>query len=775
MADPSQQQSAPSRRWWTHLWRWLWRGFGVLWSLIVAGIVVNVASTWLTSDKGLSPDSPVGLALRNLPFTIALGVILLLLTLLVGVLYHQSAAYNSQSASSLPLPPQQSRNVLIRMLRQEYTSRLTHSLQGAALMVLGLHERTDLTISSAQLVFRHSNVVGEHPLPPGTSIVQVYDDAGQGLLIVGEPGAGKTTLLLDLARELLIRAEGDSIRPIPVILNLSSWAINKLPLATWLIDQVQLVYGVPPRLSKALLEHDQWLLLLDGLDEVVAVARNACIEAINTYRGEHFAPLVVCSRSHEYLAQVARLALPEAVAVQPLTHEQVMEYLKRIGKPIIAVQEALHSNAILQQLITSPLILNVVILTYRDKTLSDLPHSATAKEQQHYIFASYIERMLERPISGEQFTRHQTRKWLTWLAQEMQQRQLTEFYLERLQPTWLATKQAQTFYTWFITLLIALSAGLVFGFLFGLVAGALFGVFIGLGSGVAIALLSMSGGKHPRLTEVLASSKGLRQALRSTSAEQWKIRIRALLYRSWRFAWRNLRRVLNGPRKIQLVEVLNWSWKGFLQNLFLGLFLGLLIGPLAELAFRLLDNRTPNILVVMLCLGLIYGLIFGMFGGFSEMQIDDHTRIQPNQGILRSGWNALRIGLIATLFLGLLLDLSLVLLYGLRFSLDGPLLITLIRTLLVGLSGGLFFGIIIGLSYGGIAYFEHYTLRYLLRRSGCMPWRYVRFLEEASDRILLQRVGGGYRFIHPLFLDYFAANGETMPAGSTQQLPLQET
>jgi len=37
-----------------------------------------------------------------------------------------------------------------------------------------------------------------------------------------------------------------------------------------------------------------------------------------------------------------------------------------------------------------------------------------------------------------------------------------------------------------------------------------------------------------------------------------------------------------------------------------------------------------------------------------------------------------------------------------------------------------------------------------------MPWHYVRFLEEATERILLQRVGGGYRFIHPLFLDYFA-------------------
>jgi hypothetical protein len=38
-----------------------------------------------------------------------------------------------------------------------------------------------------------------HPLPAGTSIVQVYDESESDLLILGEPGAGKTTLLLELA------------------------------------------------------------------------------------------------------------------------------------------------------------------------------------------------------------------------------------------------------------------------------------------------------------------------------------------------------------------------------------------------------------------------------------------------------------------------------------------------------------------------------------------------------------------------------------------------
>ena len=69
-----------------------------------------------------------------------------------------------------------------------------------------------------------------HPISSGTTITQVFDQAGGELLILGEPGAGKTTLLLELARDLLKRAKDDKTAPIPVVLMLSSWATKKLPL-----------------------------------------------------------------------------------------------------------------------------------------------------------------------------------------------------------------------------------------------------------------------------------------------------------------------------------------------------------------------------------------------------------------------------------------------------------------------------------------------------------------------------------------------------------------
>jgi hypothetical protein len=746
---------------------------------------------------------------------------------------------------------QRSRTALLRTLRYEYTRRLTHSLQGAAMLVLGLHERTDVTRSTAQLVFSRSGVTGAQPLPPGTSIVQAYDEAAGGLLVLGEPGAGKTTLLLDLASELLTRAAEDPAHPVPVILNLSSWASKKPVLAAWLIDQLQLVYSVPARLGQAWLEQDHWLLLLDGLDEVEESAHAACIEAINTYRGAHFVPLVVCARSRAYLAQEARLALPSAVEVQPLQEQQVFDYLKRVGKPMEAVHAALHSHPILRQLISTPLMLSVVTLTYRDKAVEDLPKLGTATEQQQQIFERYVERVLAQQATKGHFTPQQTRQWLTWLAQRMQQYSLTEFYLERLQPTWLATKQSQTLYT----VLVKIVVGLVFGLVFGLAGGLLGGLVFGLVSGLVLGLvfgLVLEPSFRP-------SSSGLSLFLLGgmvlgLNKEVQEIRLAEVPVRSWRSFWSYLagglvgalsfglifglvggligglafgllgwllgglvgalvgrgsdlrlikqRRIRpnqgiqrsgrNAPRmrlvfgrilgldkevqEIRLAEVLAWSWRGFWRSLVGGLVSGLVFGLvsglvgglvfglLGGLAFGLVSGLVSGLIPV-----LFFGLFGGLIGGVSGLQLIEQLRIRPNQGIQRSGRNALRMGLLYGLLYGLLGGL----LYGLVSGLVGfRMLDGLVLVLVFGLVPVLVGGLVGGLAFGGAAYLQHYLLRWILWRSRALPWHYVRFLEEATERILLQRVGGGYRFIHPLFLEHFAAQGTEAPPDPVLQSSL---
>ncbi len=68
--------------------------------------------------------------------------------------------------------------------------------------------------------------------------------------------------------------------------------------------------------------------------------------------------------------------------------------------------------------------------------------------------------------------------------------------------------------------------------------------------------------------------------------------------------------------------------------------------------------------------------------------------------------------------------------------------------LLLGISGGLF----VWLLTGGIAVLRHMTIWVLLGRSHTFPQQTLAFLEDATARILLRRVGGGYSFMHRLLL-----------------------
>ena len=126
--------------------------------------------------------------------------------------------------------------------------------------------------------------------------------------------------------------------------------------------------------------------------------------------------------------------------------------------------------------------------------------------------------------------------------------------------------------------------------------------------------------------------------------------------------------------------------------------------------------------------------------------------VTPNQGIKNSMHNGLLSGTINGIVFGLT--------FGLMFGLTSKPLIGLVYGLAFGLTG-----FVIGwLLKGGMACILHTLLRIRLCLEGSTPWRYVRFLEYATDCIFLRKVGGGYIFIHRLFLESFvkleSASGE---------------
>src|SRR5260370_42708551 len=137
--------------------------------------------------------------------------------------YIAQATDGGTATVQVVLPPapvqEQNRVRFLKRLRYRYDEEWEQSLEGAGLLTLGLVSKPDAVLHPTGLLFL-SPQQPERPLPPGTSIAQVYEQAGQELLILGEPGAGKTTLLLNLARRRVERAQHHATQPLPVIIPL---------------------------------------------------------------------------------------------------------------------------------------------------------------------------------------------------------------------------------------------------------------------------------------------------------------------------------------------------------------------------------------------------------------------------------------------------------------------------------------------------------------------------------------------------------------------------
>ncbi|NEP63558.1 MAG: protein kinase [Symploca sp. SIO2G7] len=198
-----------------------------------------------------------------------------------------------------------------------------------------------------------------------------------------------------------------------------------------------------------------------------------------------------------------------------------------------------------------------------------------------------------------------------------------------------------------------------------------------------------------------------------------------------------------GLREISPVEQLKWSWKKASKNIALGLIWGTVLGVLLKIIYELIFKPlffnlriSGDFLLYSFLRGIVFGItmgiIFGIVRGFSGASVQTVTI--PNQGI----WQSTKNAIIFSLFGFVILFISAMILQWHPFF-----------WAIFGLSFGLALG-------GGEACFKHLILRIILYYSGSIPWNYACFLNYATERIFLQKVGGGYIFIHRLLLEYFA-------------------
>jgi len=677
--------------------------------------------------------------------------------------------------------------LLLQAVKEEVVARLKQSLHNAVLINLGKEAQPEQVKRPWSSDIKIGDKPSE-PIPDNKSTLEVFDQeeiAGK-LLILGNPGAGKTTTMLDLAKVLIARAEQDADYPITVLFNLSNWKDDKQPMREWLVAELKSKYGVQKDIGAKWVSDAKLLPMLDGLDELESVRQEPCVQKINKFlqNVSRSQRLVVCSRQEEYervvrrplnqeseetsTIQDRRLHLNGAISLQSFTDKQIHTYLERLDQRKLL--EYLQDDEDLFKLVKTPLFLWMIVFVVSNKNLyfQDLRRLINSREARlKYIFDTYWEVAITRNLVNQKMnlkgwksrtyrnknppSKRQTQKWLVYLAQQLERDSQTnmEFMIEKLHPNWLLNEVDKQVYNLVIRLTVGLVSGLTAGLYLGgwshelkiLFFAILAGVVTGGISYIFAPILEQFSTFHFNL--LFGTIPGLvfftmTYSFSFTASEYLKNSPSLVLLTGI-----GVGSVFQGmmTKEIEPVDNLKFSLKRAILYTVFALFLGLIITRTHSILASIFSwKNSIQGFYILLCFLLVI-LLVGAISG-EESRID--LKIYPNQGIWRT-WNYVVIWFLISGFIAGIFTVVM----------DGY---ELIRTPAIALTVA-FLCSLIGSSWSGLVCIQHFILRFILYLKGYIPWNYAKFLDYSTERLLLQRVGGRYRFIHRLLQEYLA----TMP------------
>ena len=626
-------------------------------------------------------------------------------------------------------------------------------------------------------------MLGEELHHPGTgkSIQSFFEESGRKLLILGEAGSGKTTTLLQLASELVNKAEKYLAEPLPVVLNLSTWNQSWANLQQWFVEEIFLQYQVAREISADWLVNGRFILLLDGLDEVPSNLQDGCVVAINDFLAVNNSEVVVCSRIEEYKQLNTKLNLGSAIELQSLTTEQVNRYLVENNPGLHVLREILPQDEQLQELAKSPLMLGIMTLAYQGIDPKELEPLDTIEKRRTHLFDHYIDRMFKRKKAEAPYTQDTALQWLANIARYMDKNSLANFQIETIQPTWLSSKNNLVIYWLFLSVLggitvmlgvftiSLLSSTILLSQTYPLVTSIRFSSRFawrdGLIFGTSIMIAIYVG--HWFFYTVpysLRSKIVLTAIIAALSGGLVGCGLAFLLYHTL------LSSLTLGPingltagllammfvlrQEIKLVELLRIQFpdrRKLFHNLIqfglLGLLLGLLVtlgALIARFSFNL-NYRIADYFTTILFYGFI-GLIVGFVTALWQPE-EVTERNKPNEGIYTSFWNAVKVTFLAGLATYLFN-------YIVRIGLVsfGIFLLTYILYFLI--ISSYFF-------YGGVTIVQHFALRLTLAKKGLLPYplndkKLIQYLDNMVDYAFLRRAGSSWMYIHRTLMKYFS-------------------
>lgn len=577
------------------------------------------------------------------------------------------------------------------------------------------------------------------------------------LVILGGPGTGKTTLAVQFVLYLLESRRDDE--PVPVLLSIADWDVQTHPrLQDWLAVRLGQDYPALRATSlgesapRTLAARSHLLPVLDGLDELPSRARARVIAALNrSMTGPD--QVMLTSRTDEYAdavrEAVAAIASAAVIQPQPLPSDVAAGYLRRClpGRPtpvweqILAALSAAPATpteaGVLAEVTSTSLGLWLVRAVYLapgadPSRLLDPDRYPTADVLREHLLSRLIPALIATRLpSGDPAEPFRPRRewdptqvhcWLGYLAHQLNQTPTTDGRPGTRDFAWWQLAR-HSLHPGAVRLVAILMGGLFAGFkngrmaaswahespgfadiriagrvrlLLRLVVGGILG--LGLVTGAAVGLVS-----------------GLVTALGTSSRSGLGIGLGAGL--------------VVGLVSGSVNGLVNWAETPTPE--------GRASTPLtnwrADRALNLTRSITGGFAG-----GLIIGLMVLIVFGF---ELTPSLGFTSGIGPARGFWIGLSVGLI----------------FGPMFG----LVVWLVFGWGLGLAAGLVLGIAAGLVTGLAAGRHHAWIGYViatarLHRAGHLPFRLMRFLDDAHRLGVLRAVGPIYQFRHAELQDHLA-------------------
>lgn len=641
---------------------------------------------------------------------------------------------------------------------------LKESIKGAPII------KISFIIGKNQTIQSEGAIMHKMPAPQtDLDIERIYCNQGKSLLLLGDPGAGKTIAALQLVEKLLETAQKDIYKGVPVVFKLSSWRNDSHDLLGWLTSEFFKFYRIPKSQSSQWLITRRVLVILDGLDEIKDINRKSCVDAINKYMEDvGVSGIIITSRLQEYQNLNYKLKLEVAIILEDLTNNQIDQYVAFVEGGAVNLAQSFNNDSVLKQLARTPLFLNILCYAYRGVIVNAWENSLSESSEKRLenLFETYVKQMLIRNnsiiSSNAGFV-----KRLSWLARQMEERSISVFWVEQIQPSWLNKKGNFIFYiliSRFIEVNLFTKAILIFDssyyqkFLVVFIYSTKLWIFVLLLDITMLLTKSKEKTKHVTVTKkyfllflyvssftflsihsdfIFSKLDAILPERLSDSTLGMNNVVYEIFISLFQILFMVFHYLTNSDimsDDIGLGRSLNFNLKRAIREYFGLYFILTVLYFLLEIDF--FDKPMISILAIaskleLLDEKLLYALIGFIHGGFFVKKATNKTEVSYN---LKSSIKKSCI----IFFLG-----SFIVFLTYFYYYNGVYLISIIS-------------ILFWFMFGGLSLIRYLIVYLILIAEGSIVLSYTGFLNHSSKLMFLRNVGRGYIFIHPTLQKYFS-------------------